>query len=193
MEFMPRLVMLLSESSSFISEWLAGWNIGALILIIIGVVLIIIEMLLPGIGLAGISGVVALVVGLFAGSDSLVSALFTLSIVVVLLLIAALIIFKFIFGGKGRRSRLILKDAINSGSRSEKLVKAESDLLGKKGIALTPLRPSGSAIIDDRHCDVLSAYDYIEKGAPIVVCEIRGTSILVALDKSRENAANEKS
>lgn len=186
MKFMPQLIMLLSESSSFISEWLAGWNIGALILVIIGVVFIIIEMLMPGIGIAGISGAIALIIGLFAGSDSLAAALFTLLIVAVLLLIAALVIYKFIFSGKRHNSRLILKDAINSGARSEKLVRAESDLLGKKGAALTPLRPSGSAIIDGRHYDVLSAYDYIEKGAPIVVCEIRGTNILVTLDGSRE-------
>lgn len=191
MEIMLRMVALLSQSASFLSEWLSGWSIGALILLIIGVVLIIIEMLVPGIGVAGISGAVAIIIGLIAASDTFASALFTLLIIIVTLLIAALIIFKCIFAGKKRGSRLVLNDAIMSGSRSEKLVKEENSLLGKRGFALTALRPSGSASIDGRHYDVLSAYDYIEKGAPIIVCEIRGTSILVAADGKRGKTADE--
>mgnify|MGYP006970884179 CR=1 FL=1 len=40
--------MLLLYGGDFFSRWLEGWNLGGLILVLIGAALIIIEMLIPG-------------------------------------------------------------------------------------------------------------------------------------------------
>lgn len=39
--------MLLLSGGDFFSRWLEGWNLGGLILVLIGAALIIIEMLIP--------------------------------------------------------------------------------------------------------------------------------------------------
>ena len=40
--------MLLLSGGDFFSRWLEGWNLGGLILVLIGAALIIVEMLIPG-------------------------------------------------------------------------------------------------------------------------------------------------
>lgn len=52
-------------------------------------------------------------------------------------------------------------------------------LIGKYGETLTTLRPSGKARIDKRRLDVVSAGDYIEKGAKVVVSTVDGNRIVV--------------
>ena len=83
-------------SSGFFAEWAAGWaeNIGGIVLVVIGMILIVIEMMVPGFGAAGISGGVALIAGLVIGSKSLTGAMFSLLIIVVLLAVIAALIFR---------------------------------------------------------------------------------------------------
>ena len=90
--------MLLLSGGDFFSRWLEGWNLGGLILVLIGAALIIVEMLIPGFGIAGISGAAAVIAGLIIGSNDPISALFSVAILVVILSIAAVIIFKVVFG-----------------------------------------------------------------------------------------------
>ena len=79
--------MLLLSGGDFFSRWLEGWNLGGLILVLIGAALIIIEMLIPGFGIAGISGAAAVIAGLIIGSNDPISALFSVAILVVILAI----------------------------------------------------------------------------------------------------------
>lgn len=106
--------MLLLSGGDFFSRWLEGWNLGGLILVLIGAALIIIEMLIPGFGIAGISGAAAVIAGLIIGSNDPISALFSVAILVVILSIAAVIIFKVVFGKRksGKNSRIVLNESI---------------------------------------------------------------------------------
>ena len=80
-------------AAGFFSEWASAWaaNIGALILVVIGMVLIVVEMIIPGFGAAGVSGGIALIAGLIIGSKSVTGAMFSLLIVLVLLSIIAIL------------------------------------------------------------------------------------------------------
>ena len=51
--------------------------------------------------------------------------------------------------------------------------------VGAKGEALTELRPSGTALIEDNHVDVVSVGPYIDKGSAVVVVEVHGNRIVV--------------
>ena len=104
-------------TSGFFSDWAAAWadNIGGIVLIVIGMILITVEMIIPGFGAAGISGGIALIAGLVIGSDSLPGAMFSLLIVVVLLAIIAILIFKSAIRGKLSKSPVVLNTAIDSG------------------------------------------------------------------------------
>jgi len=51
---------------------------------------------------------------------------------------------------------------------------------GRKGMAMTLLRPSGIAMIDDRRYDVVTRGEFLEKGTPIRVVTAKGARIVVA-------------
>lgn len=56
---------------------------------------------------------------------------------------------------------------------------SRTDLLGKTGTALTPLRPSGTIIIDNERIDAVTEGGYINSGARVEVVEVEGVRIVV--------------
>ena len=50
---------------------------------------------------------------------------------------------------------------------------------GDTGVALTYLRPSGKAEINDERVDVITENQFLEKGTPVKVIDIRGNRIIV--------------
>ncbi|MBR3381460.1 MAG: hypothetical protein IKG85_00270 [Clostridia bacterium] len=167
-------------ATGFFAEWAAAWgaNIGALILLVIGMVLIVIEMLIPGFGAAGISGGIALIAALAIGSNSPTGAMFSLLIVLVILAVTAILIFKSALRGRLSRSPVVLNTAIEAGS-TELFDEDIRNLVGKTGRTLTSLRPSGIAEIDGRRVDVVSEAEFIGKAENVVVESIDGMKVLV--------------
>lgn len=53
------------------------------------------------------------------------------------------------------------------------------NLIGLQGIAQTPLRPAGKAMIHGVYYDVSTLGTYVAPGAPVVVTGIAGTSLIV--------------
>jgi membrane-bound ClpP family serine protease len=51
--------------------------------------------------------------------------------------------------------------------------------MGKEGIAITDLRPSGIAKIDGKRVDVVSRGEYLEKDTPVTVYSVTGNQIIV--------------
>lgn len=168
----------ITPQASFFSDWLAGLNVGGIILLLVGIALIVVEMIIPGFGIAGVSGGAAIIAGLFVSSRTFGAAMFTLAIVVVLLCIAAVIVFKFVFGKSRKKSPLVLSESID-GSSTELTDEAAAQLIGQEGTALSSLRPSGIAMINGKRLDVLAKGEFIAKGDPIVVTEVEGLHITV--------------
>jgi membrane-bound ClpP family serine protease len=73
------------------------------------------------------------------------------------------------------KSPLILKESLNEEQVDEKL----GFFLSKEGIALTPLRPSGTADFDGVRLDVITRGEFVEKGTKVFVEEIKGKKIVV--------------
>ncbi len=167
-----------SSEAGFFSEWLAGLNIGGVILLLVGIALIVVEMLIPGFGIAGLSGSAAVVAGLIVSSNSFGAAMFSLAIVVLVLCLAALIVFKVVFGKGRRSSKLVLSDSITGGSTDISAIDP-AELLGKEGVALTALRPSGIAMVDGKRLDVLAEGEFIAKGEALRVESVQGIRISV--------------
>lgn len=167
-------------AAGFFAEWAAAWvaNIGGLTLVVIGMILVIVEMFIPGFGAAGISGAVALIVGLVIGSETVAAAMFSLLIIVLLLVIFAVVIFRSALRGRLSRSPVVLNTSIEAGS-TELFNDDMQKLIGKKGIAVTALRPAGIANIEGKRLDVVSKAEYIDKGCEIVIDNVEGVRILV--------------
>ena len=169
-------------SAGFFAEWAQAWaqNIGGIVLVVIGMILIVVEMIVPGFGAAGVSGGIALIAGLVIGSNSLTGAMFSLLIIVVLLAIIATLIFKSALKGRLSRSPVVLNTAIEAGS-TERANEEIRHLLGKTGKTVTALRPSGIALIEGKRVDVSSEAEFIDKDREIEVVSIDGMKVLVKL------------
>lgn len=62
---------------------------------------------------------------------------------------------------------------------------AELDaLVGKRGVSVTPLRPAGIALIDDRRIDVLTRGEMLDADAHIEVLRVEGNRVFVAEHRS---------
>lgn len=167
-------------AAGFFSDWAASWgaNVGGIILVVIGMILIVVEMLIPGFGAAGISGGIALIAGLIIGSNSLTGAMFSLLIIVVLLAVIAALIFRSALKGKLSRSPVVLNTAINADS-TDRDDEQMRHLIGRHGRTVTALRPSGIAMIDGVRVDVSSEAEFIDKDAEVEVVSTDGMKVLV--------------
>jgi membrane-bound serine protease (ClpP class) len=59
------------------------------------------------------------------------------------------------------------------------------EMIGKKGIAKTVLRPSGKILVDDILFDASTQGEYMDAGTPIMIVEQKGTSFkVVSIDLS---------
>ncbi|WP_078391394.1 NfeD family protein [Shouchella patagoniensis] len=153
----------------------AGWE--SLILVVIGGILVGIEIFAPGFGIFGILGIGLIITGLFMASFSTTVMVFSVAIALFVSIAAAIILFVF-FGDRGPWKRLVLKAQTTS---EEGYVSNEtkSDLIGQTGKALSVLRPSGVALIDDKRLDVVSEGGYIEQGSLLKVVYTSGSRIVV--------------
>jgi membrane-bound serine protease (ClpP class) len=158
-----------------------------ILMFIIGVALILLEIfVIPGFGIAGISGIILVFASLFfslVGGDpfldfELVSrAIIQLSISLVLALVLIFVLAKYL-----PKTSIFNKFVL---SVSEKSVDGFSshtfaeDLVGAEGIALTTLRPAGTAEINGRRVDVMTESEYVEKGKKIEVLAVDGIRVLV--------------
>lgn len=148
-----------------------------IILFIAGFVLIAIEMVVPGFGAPGISGIVCLVAGVFLTSDTIEEGAFITVIVLALLGIMMALILWLLSKGK-LRSPIVLKEEqtkdegyISSGDLKY--------LLGKKGVADTDLRPTGVGNFDGVSFDVISEGKYISKGTKLEIIKVNGSRLIV--------------
>jgi len=182
----PGFVGLSSIALFFWGHWivqLAGWE--ELLLTMGGVVLMLVEaFVLPGFGLAGILGIVALIgglglalVGAGATAGAIVTALGQVAASILIALAGGLLLLRFLprlpFG-----RRLILGTRLERDT-DEPARATPHRLLGRRGTSLSPLRPAGIAAIDDARVDVVSEGGYIDADVAIVVTAVEGHRIVV--------------
>lgn len=158
-----------------------NWEI---ILFVVGLILIGVEIfVIPGFGIAGVSGITLTIAGLILSLLNNVKFNFewvetervTQAFVTVLTAITAAFFLslwgsKRIFASTGGPFRnLALKTVEN---KKEGFIGVDPEniaLVGKKGIAETVLRPSGKVIIDNEIYDAMSETGFIDQGNEIVV------------------------
>lgn len=144
--------------------------------LIIGVALVLLEMFMPGFGVPGITGGILIIIGLIALGGRIGA-----SVIWVVLLIALILIWSLTVLTRTARSGknpLVLLDA----SKKEAGFSANSphqELLGVQGVALTNLRPAGTAQLGNERLDVVTEGEYIAKGAPVTVVATEGRRIVV--------------
>ena len=151
-----------------------------LILGILGIAFLIGELFLPGFGIMGICGVLCLIaVCIIQFMTTTPTVAIVVTVVLGLILIVMVILFmRSLKDGLLFRSPIVLKDRIETEAVKLSEVKAE-DLVGKTGTALTPLRPSGIALIDGKRYSVETQATFVEKDSEITVLSVDGPKITV--------------
>ncbi len=191
----PGLVGVLSLVTFFWGHALVrlvGWE--QIALVVAGFLLLALEVfVIPGFGLAGVLGLLALALGLgtsligdgaslraiaVAGSRVAVSA--------ALAIVISLVAFRYLPRLPGGQ-KLVLDRSLEGRTHpvSAHEVKRGS-LLGVSGTSLTPLRPAGSASLNGLRVDVVSEGDFIDSGEYVEVVRDEGLRVVVKRQSAAE-------
>ncbi len=156
-------------------------DIAIILFFLIGTALLVIEVFMPGFGIAGISGLVMEVISI---SLMLIHhgplAAFGLTLVV-LALVGVIISITLRSATKGRlsKSALVLQ---KSETADEGFTATQEDMevfIGKEGVVTTTLRPVGMAEIEGVKLNVVSDAEFIPKGTPVRVTRVDGMRVIV--------------
>ena len=184
---LPGMVGVISLALFFWGHWivqLAGWE--ELLLVATGVVLLGLELfVIPGFGVAGVGGIVAIAAGLGmtlvgegAAASAVIKAFGRVAVSILLALAGGLALLRLMprlpFG-----NRLVLAAKMDAERGYSSPPDHDRLRLGRTGTALSPLRPAGVAEIDGARVDVVSDGGFIEAGAAVEVTRVDGNRIVV--------------
>lgn len=139
-----------------------------------GFILLAIEIfLIPGIGIAGPLGAVALVAGVSLAWAKF-GTLWGMASLVASVAITAVGLWFFPRSKAGKR--LVLNTGLAGVSAADREL---GKLIGEHGVTLTPLRPSGVAEFNDQRIDVVTDGSYLEPNQRVRVVRVEGNRIVV--------------
>jgi len=144
-----------------------------IILLLMGAVLLLLETILPGM-IAGIAGLISVAAGLIlaykefsAGTANLI----TLGVVLALV-VGTLAWLRYLPDSR-------LGQVFVSNQAVGEIGTERPELLQQTGVALTNLRPSGTAIINHQRVDVVTEGAHIQRDTPIRVVAVEGLRVVV--------------
>jgi membrane-bound serine protease (ClpP class) len=165
---------------------LAGWE--EALLIGAGMALLAAELLvIPGFGVAGIFGILALGAGVFmsflgsypSAADLWRAATALLTSMAIMALGVGLMVA--LLPGLPIWSRLNLRtrlDQVTEPTAPQEARRA-SPWLGAQGVTLTPLRPAGTGLFQGERLDIMSEGEYVPANSPVAIIRVEGHHIFV--------------
>ncbi|MDI7248042.1 MAG: NfeD family protein [Bacillota bacterium] len=162
---------------------IAGWEVAGLF--ILGFILLMAEaFLIPGFGIAGIGGIVAIFASLVLSFRDVREAAFVISFSLVVTAFIVATAFKYL-GRSPALGRFILRTS--EGAREGYVATpGRQAYLGRVGKTLTVMRPSGTVLVDDARLDAVSEGDFIPKGAVVEVVNVDGPRLVVRVHEEGE-------
>ncbi len=166
------------------------WEI---VMFVVGVILIAVEIFaIPGFGIAGVSGILLIVLGLtlslignvgfdFTGINA--TAIFSSFFLVITAIFLSMVLSYFITRTMFTENFLFKSLALNAVQDSEEgysaSFQAYKDMVGKQGEAFTMLRPAGKVIIEGNVYDATVLSGFVEKGDRIEVAKYETSQLFV--------------
>lgn len=165
---------------------LAGWE--EVLLAAAGLLLLALEVfVIPGFGIAGVLGILGLLAGLvlaMVGPGNTAELLMLVAARVVFSLLfalaASLVLLRFMAHTRFGR-QLVLDTGLQAARGYASAPESDQRLLGRHGVAASPLHPAGIALIDGLRVDVVSNGTLIDAGQAIVVDKVDGNRVVVRL------------
>ncbi len=200
---------LLSLAVWFWGHHIAGLSsILELTLFSIGVALFLTEIfIIPGFGYTGIAGVLLMVTAMLMSMVHLTptpppvdlpaitfpmvmwrQSIFNLGFALVLTCVCGLLLARFL--PKTNAFQHFQLNSANSSAAGYVAATTPVNLVGRRGLALTPLHPAGIGNFDGERIDVVARGTFIPQNSPIVVAEARGNRIIVDQIQSASEQGN---
>lgn len=164
---------------------LAAWYI--FVLFLAGVLCLVVEAALAGFGFFGIAGLGLIALTLFMAASRPDDGWQAVALAAAVSPFLMWLLWRLGIGRLFQR-RLMLQDRLGS---EEGYVAGGrfADLVGQTGVAMTPLRPAGTAEIGGRRVDVVTAGEYVEAGAAVTVVKVDNWHITVRAAEVTDAAA----
>ncbi len=178
----PSIAAIIAALLYFVPLFIDGladsWEIW---LFVIGVLLLVAEIfVIPGFGIAGISGIVCMVLGLafsvlnndgldFSMVDNglILRTIFFITLTLVVAFVGVLLASHYLFNTERAKTSVVVLQADQMGYVGTDTT--ANSLIGTEGEALTDLRPSGKILVDGQMLDAISDGNFIEKGSKIQI------------------------
>ncbi|MFP3919569.1 nodulation protein NfeD [Lysinibacillus telephonicus] len=174
----PGLIGLLSFAAFFFGHTVAGFaGYESILIFVIGFILLIAELFVPG-GIIGIIGGALMIISLLFAGESVVHMAYSILIALFIAVIGMVIIMKFLGKNLHVFNKLILRDATTTEEGYVSNVN-RIDLLGKAGTTITPLRPAGTIVVDNERIDAVSEGSFIGSNKKVEVIQVEGSRIVV--------------
>lgn len=172
----------------YLNGFLANWE---LILFVLGIALLALEVfVIPGFGIAGVSGLSLMVIGLALsiipndGIDFSDVPVYQINqaIIIACVGVVGFVTVLFVGGAALAKSNRFRKLTVQTEMASDKGYSVrlrDSKYIGKSGESYTVLRPSGKVIIEGEVCDASTRGEWVDKGTEVVVLSQDGEILLV--------------
>jgi len=157
---------------------LGDWTGLTVLLYVLGIVLLVIEGIVPGFGLPGIAGIVCVIISIVMITSNLYDALLLIISTIAIFVIIIAGLYKLGYGSKYLKFLILDKEQ----KREEGYTSSNKDYssyLGKVGVTETPLRPSGVVIIEGNRVNAQSEGNFISKDSKVIVTHVDGMKIIV--------------
>ena len=147
-----------------------------------GLVLLGIEaFVVPGFGIFGVAGIVAILAGLYMSllgniptMPDFTRAAWVLTSSMLLLIGSAWALIRTLPSSSRLAESGIFLLAKTTSATGYESAEVRSDLVGKYGTAITDLRPAGTALVGDERIDVVSESEWISAGTPVKILSAEG-------------------
>lgn len=181
----PGTIGILSLLLFFYGHMIAGFaGYEVLILFFLGIGLIIVEFFVPG-GIVGGLGVVSIIAALFLSTPNVTQLSYSILIALIVTIAFAIFLYRRIGLEKGIFKHIILSDK-ETPDRGYTASDHREELVGQIGVAITALRPSGTAIVNGERLDVVTEGGFIMRDAQIKILSVAGSRVVVNEVKKEE-------
>lgn len=162
------------------SEWLSpevlAW-VYSLGMLVLGFVLILLEIfVIPGMNIFGILGFGTVCIGVgFAYNKVGTEA----AVLIGVLGMVGTVALVWLLVRNRAWQRMVLGTETDRASGFDSAPDGLAELVARRGVTLTPLRPAGRALFGEEPIDVVTEGDFIERGARVEVVAVHGARVIV--------------
>lgn len=191
---LPSIAAILAALLYFAPLYLEGlaehWEI---LVFVVGIILIAVEIFaIPGFGVAGISGIFLVITGLTLAMienigfdfrpvnfNNFISSFFLVIISIFVSIVSSYFITKSLFGRNRIFGSLALETVQSTEDGYTTSDISYQEMVGKRGVAHTILRPAGKVMIGGEVYDATALTGYVEKGEAIEVARYEAMQLFV--------------